>query len=113
MTFRHWLRNEALSVLGRNTTTAPFIIWCDPDRVWRDLLQAASAGGAFDLWADDIHELILRERFAQAPRVPRVVWLPVAREEIGYFEVFTLQAAHIWGRNAAPSTQPLRGADSP
>lgn len=96
VTFRHWLQNETTAVLKRNKATAPFIVWCDPDRVWRDLLLAASAGGALELWAEETHELILRERFAQAPRAPRVVWLPVAREEIGYFAVFALQAAQVW-----------------
>ena len=93
--FQQWLQKETAVILNRQGNTTPFIVWCDPDRVWRDLLVAAS-GGAFELWADDTHELILRERFAQAPRVPRVVWLPVAREEIGYFEVFALQAAQVW-----------------
>lgn len=96
LTLRQWLQQEIGSILNRQGTATPFIVWCDPDRVWRDLLLAASAGGTFELWADDTHELILRERFAQAPRASRVVWLPVAREEIGYFEVFALQAAHIW-----------------
>lgn len=96
LTLRQWLQQEIKAVLNRQGNATPFIVWCDPDKVWQDLLQAASAGGVFDLWADDIHELILRERFAQTPRTPRVVWLPVAREQIGYFAVFALQAAHVW-----------------
>lgn len=96
ITLRQWLQNELATILNRQGNILPLIVWCDPDRVWRDLLLAASESGTFELWADETHELILRERFAQTARAPRVVWLPVQREEIGYFEVFALQAAHIW-----------------
>lgn len=96
ITLRQWLQQETAVILNRQGNAASFIVWCDPDGVWRDLLLAASDGGAFELWADETHELILRERFAQTPRTPRVVWLPAAREGIGYFKVFALQAAQVW-----------------
>ncbi len=94
-TFRQWIIDQIQAVFRHTGNRHPLIVWCDPDRVWQDLLLAVS-DGHFELWADDTHELILRERFTQASHTPRVVWLPVAREEIGYFAVFTLQAAHVW-----------------
>ena len=92
---RGWLREQIAAVLGRKSAPPPFIVWCDPARVWRDLLLAAAEGGAFELWADEVHELLLRERFHTTPRAPRVVWLPVAWADIGYFKVFELQAAAV------------------
>jgi hypothetical protein len=59
------------------------------------LLLAVAEGNAFEVWAEDIHELVLREHFYTAPRVPRVIWLPVARDEISYFKVFALEAAEV------------------
>lgn len=94
-TLRQWIQKDITTILNRQGNATPFIVWCDPDRVWRDLLLASS-NGRFELWANDTHELILRERFAQEPRTPCVIWLPVAREAIGYFQVFALQATHIW-----------------
>ena len=35
-------------------------------------------------------ELLARQRFHATPRGPRVVWLPMAREEVTYFKVFEL-----------------------
>jgi len=92
---RGWLREQIAAVLGRKSTPPPFIVWCDPEREWRDLLTAAAEGEAFELWAEEVHELLLRERFHTTPRAPRVVWLPVAWAEIGYFKVFELQAAAV------------------
>lgn len=91
-TLRDWLRLEVGEVLSRKSADPPFLVWCDPDLIWKDLLQMAAEEGAFELWADETHELILRERFYQASRTPRVIWLPFGREDIGYFEVFALQA---------------------
>src|SRR5712692_3274288 len=92
---RVWLRQQIVQTLTKRGTESPFLIWCDPQRVWRELLLAAAEGSAFEVWAEDIHELILRERFYTAPRVPRVIWLPVARDDISYFKVFTLEAAEV------------------
>jgi hypothetical protein len=93
--FRSWLRQEISTLLARSAAAPPIIVWCDPEHVWKDLLEMATEGGAFELWADETHELVLRERFYQAPRTPRVVWLPVSRENIGYFEIFALQAEEV------------------
>src|SRR5712692_4070309 len=92
---RVWLRQQIVQTLTKRGTESPFLIWCDPQRVWRELLLAAAEGSAFEVWAEDTHELILRERFYTAPRAPRVIWLPVASEDISYFKVFTLEAAEV------------------
>lgn len=95
-TLRTWLRNEIASVLNRKVTPPPLILWCDPDRAWRDLLRAACESGNFELWCEDEHELILRERLLGAEAKPRVVWLPREPEEITYLKVFELQAELVW-----------------
>jgi hypothetical protein len=96
VTLRAWLRGEVRAILDRKTASSPFIIWCDPDRAWRDLLCAAAEGGSFELWAEERHELLTRERMLVATSAPRVVWLPVAQEDIGYLKVFELQAEQVW-----------------
>ena len=95
-TLREWLRNEVATVLKRKVMPQPLVLWCDPDGAWRDLLRAAAEDGTFELWADGQHELVLRERLLTSQPVPRVVWLPVAEEEIGYLKVFELQADQVW-----------------
>jgi hypothetical protein len=94
--FRSWLRQEIQQILKRKSAQPPLLIWCDPDRVWRELLQAAAEGSAFELWADDAHELLMREKFYKAKPAPRVVWLPVGQEDITYFKVFELEASDLW-----------------
>jgi hypothetical protein len=95
-TLRVWLRNEIGTVLGRMVTPPPLVLWCDPDGGWRDLLRAAAEGESFELWADGEHELLLRERLLTSPPGPRVIWLPIANDEISYLKVFELQADHVW-----------------
>jgi hypothetical protein len=95
-TLRSWIRNEVSAVLRRKVTPPPLVLWCDPESAWRDLLRAAADGGAFELWADGEHELILRERLCKTPPAPRVVWLPLASDEISYLKVFELQAELVW-----------------
>jgi hypothetical protein len=95
-TLRGWLRSEVSAVLRRKVTPPPFALWCDPERVWRDLLKAAAEGDAFELWADGEHELILRERLLKTPPAPRVVWLPTTSDAMGYMKVFELQAEMVW-----------------
>lgn len=89
---RNWLRQEILQVLNRKSPQPPLLIWCDPQGIWKELLQAAAEDNSFELWAEDTHELILREKFYKTPRTSRVIWLPVSRDEITYFKVFELQA---------------------
>lgn len=95
-TLRAWLRNEVASVLRRNVAPPPLMLWCDPEGAWRDLLRAAAEDETFELWGGGEHELVLRERLLTSPPVPRVVWLPVAGDEIGYLKVFELQAESVW-----------------
>jgi hypothetical protein len=111
-TLLNWLRQEILQVLSRHATHPPLLIWCDPGRVWKDLLEAAAESDTFELWAEDTHELLLRERFQHAPPAPRVVWLPVGREDISYFRVFALQAEAVW-ELSLPEVLSRYGVDLP
>jgi len=93
--FRHWLNVQIRETLSRKLPQPPLLIWCDPEQTWRALLLDVAAGGDFELWADDSHELLVRQRFQATPRAPRIVWLPVARDEVTYFKVFELQATDV------------------
>ncbi len=95
-TLRAWLRDEVSSVLDRKIAPPPLLLWCDPDRAWRDLLRAAIEGSRFELWCEDEHELLLRDRLLRAEPKPRVVWLPRGPDDITYLKVFELQAEHVW-----------------
>ena len=99
-TLRGWLCSQIAAVLGRQSSLPPLLLWCDPDQEWLGLLGSATSTGGFELWADpEEHELLLRDRFFHTPRAPRVVWLPKAREEIGWFQVFALEAEAIWEKS--------------
>ncbi len=99
-TFRSWLIREIRDVLDRKAALPPLLLWLDPDQQWLDLLRTASAAGNFELWADPTeHELIVRDRFYRAPRVARVVWLPVARDAITWFKPFELEAEIVWEKS--------------
>jgi hypothetical protein len=95
LTLRQWLRLRVQPILSRHAAQPPYIVWCDPAHIWKELLQLAAEGGAFELWADEIHELILRQRFYSNPRTPRLVWLPVSSDEISFFKVYAMQAAEV------------------
>jgi hypothetical protein len=98
--FHEWLATEINGVLGRQTTPAPFLLWCDPYRQWIDLLRTSSSENGFELWADpNEHELVVRDRFFHEPRKPRIVWLPCSRDEISWFKVFELEAEEVWERS--------------
>jgi len=57
-----WLINHISNTLTHKPSSA-FIIWCDPDRTWKKLLELSVEKGGFELWADECHELELRQRF--------------------------------------------------
>lgn len=100
-TFRDYLVAQIKSHLGRKTQPAPFLVFCDPDQEWLELLRMAAEHAGFELWAPELgqnapHELLLRDRFYREPRTPRVVWLRAARADITWFKVFELQADHVW-----------------
>ena len=97
--FGRWLVHEVTSVLGRKGSPPTFVVWCDPEHAWKELLRRAAKDGSFELWADDAPELQVRERFFREPRTPRIVWLPVAREHITWFKVFELEAAIVWEKS--------------
>jgi hypothetical protein len=92
---QNWLCQEIENVLNRKGSERGFILWCDAEREWKDLLTTAAKRGGFELWADETHELLLRERFQKAAPAKRVIWLPVARKEVSYFKVFELRAADV------------------
>lgn len=100
-TFRDYLVAQIKSRLGRKTQPAPFLVFCDPDQEWLELLRMAAEHAGFELWAPEPgqtppHELLLRDRFYREPRTPRVVWLRATRADITWFKVFELQADHVW-----------------
>jgi len=103
--FYSWLVSEVMDVLRRSPGSgAPFMVWCDPDRQWLGPLRAAATAGKFELWAPESadkaeHELLIRERFHREPFKPRVVWLPVSRDDITFFKVFELQAEEVWEKS--------------
>ena len=103
LTFRTWLRAEIGAILGRKNDPPPLIIWCDSDCEWRELLLAAADGDKFELWADDKHELILREELRTARSSPRVVWVPRRRSDLSFLKLLELQAEMVW-------TEPLVSA---
>lgn len=96
--FRQWLTGQIDDIFNHSSHASPYIVWCDPLRVWKDLLIQIKAGAEFELWADEIPELELRERFcAEASESkPRIIWLPKARADISYFKVFEIRADNVW-----------------
>lgn len=99
--FKAWLIDRLREVLGRRTTPAPWVLWCDPRQEWQELLREACETGGLELWTCDstpgaYGELVLRHRFAAEPITSRVVWLPVGRAQIGWFKVFELKAPVVW-----------------
>jgi hypothetical protein len=36
--FRHRLSDQICEVLSRKLPQPPFLVWCDPERVWRELV---------------------------------------------------------------------------
>jgi hypothetical protein len=92
--FRTWLLAEIRQSLGAKSANH-LVFWCDPERVWKPLLERVAEGADFELWSEGKHELLLRDRLLKLPPAPRVVWLPCAREEIGYLRVFELRAADV------------------
>jgi len=90
--FKKWLFEQIQSVLSKPVEPAPFILWCDPAREWKELLRK-TCGDAIELWADEGHELLLRHRFVLEERRPRVIWLPRRKAELTYFRVFEGEAS--------------------
>jgi len=90
--FKNWLLEEIQSVLSKPVEPAPFIIWCDPQREWKELLQKTFGDGV-ELWAEEGHELLLRHRFVREDRRPRVIWLPRGKKDLSYFRVFEGEAS--------------------
>jgi len=92
--FKTWLLAEIRQSLGAKSANH-LVLWCDPERVWKPLLERVAEGAEFELWSEEKHELLLRDRLLKAPSAQRVVWLPCTREEISYLRVFELRAADV------------------
>lgn len=89
--FAQWIERQIV-VKGKSDT---FIIWCDPKGVWSDLLKSISNSNQI-LWIEEeLHELALRAQFYHAEPKPQVVYLPVSKEAITYFQVFSIQATEV------------------
>ena len=93
--FHAWLRDRIQGTLSGSRPHSPVIFWCDPQREWKQLLRLTATGSAFELWDDEVHELVLRDRLHRSAPKPRVVWLPVSRNGLEFCEVFALQAADV------------------
>jgi len=91
-----WLADRIQQSFRRNGPALPLVIWCDPEREWKQLLRLTAASALFDLWDDEAHELVLRERLRLSDSKPRVLWVPVTADAITYLEVYALQAASVW-----------------
>lgn len=95
-----WLREQVSAVLQSKTSPPPFLLWCDPDREWLEMLRALADEDGFELWADpEEHELATKDRFYTTERNPRVVWLPTRRQDISWFKVYELQAECVWEKS--------------
>ena len=97
--FRQWLTEQINDTFSRSGHASPFIVWCDPRRVWKDLLTAVQEDTTVELWADEVSELQLRERFhaEYGDNKRRIIWLPRARSDITYFKVFEIRAGdRVW-----------------
>jgi hypothetical protein len=92
--FKAWLLAEIWQSLGAKSANN-FLFWCDPERVWKPLLERIAEGADFEVWTEEKHELLVRDRLHKAPSAQRVIWLPCAQEEIGYLRVFELRAADV------------------
>lgn len=90
--FKDWLQQQIQADLSKTPVAAPFIIWCDSAKEWKELLQK-TCGDCIELWADEGHELLLRHRFAREERRPRVIWLTKQKSELTYFRVFEGEAS--------------------
>ena len=90
-----WLKKEITSVLEKQIQPPPFILCCDQNREWRDILLILSAGGAFELWVEEEHELKLRERLFNSSRKPEVIWIPKNPDDLSYSKVFACDAEKI------------------
>ena len=96
--FRQWLTEQINDTFSRSGHTSPYIVWCDPHRVWKDILAAVQEDTEIELWDEEISELQLRERFHSESHEDkrRIIWLPRARTDITYFKVFEIRADRVW-----------------
>jgi len=95
--FGHWLGARIQSIFKKEPAGSQLILWCDPTREWRALLQAALKITEIELWADEeTDELWLRDRLISSSRARRILWLPRSRRDISWLKVFELEADGVW-----------------
>ncbi len=44
LSFKGWLQGQIQAVLGKAMIPAPFILWCDPQREWKEILRKTLQG---------------------------------------------------------------------
>jgi hypothetical protein len=71
--FKNWLHEQIQFILAKPASPAPFILWSDPQREWKEILQKTCAD-VVELWIGEGHELLLRHRFTSEEGKPRVIW---------------------------------------
>lgn len=101
--FKAWLQGR---VAGLLPSSGAFVIWCDPDVHWVELLREASQSNAFELLEarqgiEPATELELRHRLWSAKGKSKVVWVPLARHDLSWLKVFELSATHVWSASLA------------
>jgi len=95
--FFQWLTDRITEIGDRARSDAALIIWCDPELMWKDLLEPVAESAGFDLWIDsEMHELEIRERILSSKTRPRIIWLPRSKDQITYLKVIELSADHVW-----------------
>ena len=92
--FRTWLKHPIAQVLGHKAPAPPLLIWYEipsvPARVGLDV----ATGAGFEVWAEEVPSWSSASGSSRRPG-PRVIWLPVAREQATYIKVLELQATEV------------------
>lgn len=94
-TFRSWILKKVQSVITHKANHNCLVIWCDPKRTWKELLETSLSETGLGFWTEDVHELALRYKFYSTTPTNRIIWLPVDQNDLGYFLVCALQADQI------------------
>lgn len=95
--FFQWLTDRITEIGDRARSDAALILWCDPELMWKDLLEPSAEAAGFELWIDsEMHELEIRERIFSSNTLPRIIWLPRSKDQITYLKVIELSADYVW-----------------
>ena len=88
ISFKQWVQNEILKRLQSKAKDPPTIFWCDPNRLWQEILEKISEG-TFELWTEDDNELVIRHKLYHSEKKPRVILLPKSKDELTFLKVYT------------------------